>query len=185
MNTKKIEFFNLSKEQLDYLARKVVEYQEERKRNVPLKENVRKVLISLPMLRTHLINKEKFLDELKEIKMQERSKDIIAMPTKGGPQQRSKEEILDDVLSDREIAFEETRIYVKWIDRCLHDVRRKMIEKNGNDNYYKIVELKYFKGQSLEKIAETINAAISTVKYQHRLLLNYAAVAIFGEKGID
>ena len=71
---------------------------------------------------------------------------------------------------------EETQKMCMLINRAL--------ERIGNDPYYEIIDLKYFKGWTHERIAEYFDVDVSVISKQKKRLINRLRPIIFSDEFI-
>ena len=65
--------------------------------------------------------------------------------------------------------------------RLVKDALRKI----ADNKWYEIIPMYYFKGQTIEEIAEELNCSVSTINYQKKKLINKLKVYIFPDIWID
>lgn len=121
-----------------------------------------------------IIDKQKYIDFIKEGGLQERSKDILRFSTiqQGMPQLTKEEEVIQSL--ENSIAI--TKKYIAIIDAEL--------EKISSDPYFDLIRLRYFEGKSREEIAEYFEVDVSTVTRNKNRLINILKVPLFSDEVI-
>ena len=72
--------------------------------------------------------------------------------------------LIDNAIESLQQHIFRTKVFIKYID--------KIIKKLEKDEYYPIIKLKYFKGKSIEEIAEILKKDSSTISRNKNRLIN-------------
>lgn len=113
--------------------------------------------------------KKDYINFLKENGLQETNKSFVG--TKKPEDNRDNYDRLDDLIKDLERDIINIEKHVKFIDFCLYNIR--------SDNYYPLIELKYFQGKTMEFIAEFFDISVPTAYKQRDRLINILKSFLF------
>ena len=69
-----------------------------------------------------------------------------------------------------------SRHILKLLDQAIEFIK--------DDDYFKIIELLYIQGETVEKTAEKINADIKTVYRQRKRLIKRISIIIYGDEAL-
>lgn len=121
-----------------------------------------------------IIDKQEYIDFIKEGGLQERSKDILRFSKiQQGMSEMTKEE---EVIRSLENSIALTKKYIAIIDAEL--------VKISSDPYFDLIRLRYFEGKSREEIAEYFEVDVSTVTRNKNRLINTLKVPLFSDEVI-
>lgn len=125
-------------------------------------KNVELLLYNYNALKESIKDREEQIKDLKTYGIQEKSSSITMIVE--NVQKQSKSELIDNAINSLEQHIYRTKVFIRYIDRVV-----KKLEK---DEYYPIIKLKYFKGKSIEQIAEVMNKDTSTISRNKNRLIN-------------
>jgi len=133
-----------------------------------------------------LYNYKNFNDAIKEKKLQvkevkvygikEKSKSITSFSSGNSFTIKDEDEKIEDKIEQLESSILITKNLISVIDKAL--------EKLHDDQYYKIIKLKYFDKKRSEEIAEYFNIDISTVSRNKNRLINVLKIYLFSDEAI-
>lgn len=121
-------------------------------------------------------DKENQIEEIKHNGIPKKSKSITFYSTMHYIN-TDEEEKIEEVIKTLENSISNTKRLINLIDNSLNKLK--------NDKYYKIIELKYFNGETREKIAEIFNADVSTITRNKNRLLNSLKINLFSDEVIE
>lgn len=125
-------------------------------------KNVELLLYNYNALKASIKDREEQIRDLKNYGIQEKSSSITTIVE--NVQKQSKSEQIENAINSLEQHIYRTKVFLRYIDR--------VIKKFETDEYYSIIKLKYFKGKSIEQIAEAMNRDISTISRNKNRLIN-------------
>ncbi|WP_094607751.1 hypothetical protein SPSIL_008860 [Sporomusa silvacetica DSM 10669] len=105
-----------------------------------------------------------------------RSKDIASFSTHGGGIKFTEEEI-----QEARIMILQKKIYR---DQTEIDEIEFALEAVQNDEYYPIIEMRYFKGMKDDKIAEIVSCDPSTIRRNKNRMIRRIAVKLYGAQAV-
>lgn len=133
-------------------------------------------LYAYPELRNNIT---KYTLDIKDLRRESpgRSKDIVFYSTHGGGTRLSAEEVQEGriMVLQKKIYRDQTEI--EEIDFALQAI--------ANDEYYKVIEMRYFKGMKDEEIAESVSCDPSTVRRNKNRLIRKIAVKLYGAQAVS
>lgn len=109
------------------------------------------------------------IEELEEYGLRGRSKSIVYMPT--GCRLGS-EDLLEAKIQDLQYKIQSSEREIKKIDKALEAIK--------DDEWYRVIELKYFQCKNDQEIAEVMICDPSTVRRNKKRLINKIAVRLYG-----
>lgn len=121
-------------------------------------------------------DKENQIEEIKHNGIPKKSKSITFYSTMHYIN-TDEEEKIEEVIKTLENSISNTKRLINLIDNSLNKLKK--------DKYYKIIELKYFNGETREKIAEIFNADVSTITRNKNRLLNSLKINLFSDEVIE
>lgn len=135
-----------------------------------------KLLYSYNDLKASVINYKEEVEELDRYGLKDKSKSIVYMPSGS---RLSREEILDARIQDLYYKIQTTEREIKKIDNALETIK--------DDDWYGIIELKYFKNISDIDISELdeFKCDPSTIRRHKNRLINKIAIRLFGADAIQ
>ncbi len=128
-----------------------------------------RILYLYPQLKEVVRLHEEYIAEIEQYGLAKRSKDIIKF-SKG--MSAIENNALEECLDARRRSLCQTKFDLNWIELALNSIR--------HDEYFKIIELKYFKKMTLDDIAENMNVSVSTVKRWRNKLIQTFGINLFG-----
>ncbi len=139
-----------------------------------------KILYSLKVLPEAV----KLIDEEIEA-LKEEAKSITPPPAKSNTlvlNEKDKtyvygDEILETRISQLEQISTKTKSQIRLVNKALMKIK--------NDSYYKIIQLYYFDGMTIEEVAEKIDYSVGTVSKHKKRLINELKVYIFPDTFIN
>ncbi|SDL19914.1 sigma factor-like helix-turn-helix DNA-binding protein [Natronincola ferrireducens] len=140
-------------------------------------QKTEKLLYNYPNLKEAVKQKEKDIEYLQKYGPQNRSKSIVFYTT-GGTGKREEEEYAE-LLEAYKAAKERTERLIHKIERAIKSVE--------NDEYYKIIELRYFTDEKLDnsEIGIRLNISERTVRRHKNKFINKIQVLLFGADALD
>lgn len=134
-----------------------------------------KLLYNYPVLKLKIEEDQKFLydpDATAEPD-QRKSKDIIKFTGNGGGHGLD----IDRYTLGIKSSMMRTRQEVKRIERALDTIK--------NDKYYEIINMKYFKGMTMEAIAEHFECEDKTARRNKNRIVNKLKIMLFGADALS
>lgn len=125
-------------------------------------KNIELLLYNYNSLKESIKDREDQIKDLKKYGLQEKSSSITMIVE--NVQKQSKNELIENAIDSLQQHIYRTKVFIKYIDRT--------IKKLENDEYYPILKLKYFKGKSIEEIAEILKKDTSTISRNKNRLIN-------------
>jgi predicted DNA-binding protein YlxM (UPF0122 family) len=119
--------------------------------------------------------KKDYIKFLKENGMQEISKNFVG--TKTPDNSKDETDLLDELISKLQQDVLYIEKHLKFIEIALDNVR--------DDTYFTLIELKYFKGKSMEFIAEYYDVSVKTIYNQRDRLIHILRKYLFAEDVIS
>jgi len=127
-------------------------------------------LYAYPDLKDKIENDLSYMYELKEHGLGSRSTDVVRFQKAGV--RLSHEELVEGIIQDYTARIADTQFEIAAIDKALNALK--------DDEYYKIIELKYFQGKSPEEMAKECKCDPSTVWRNQRRLVQRIALRLYG-----
>lgn len=125
-------------------------------------KNVELLLYNYEAIKDSIKEREEQIKDLKTYGIKEKSSSITTIVE--NVQKQSKSELIDNAIESLQQHIFRTKVVIKYID--------KIIKKLEKDEYYPIIKLKYFKGKSIEEIAEILKKDSSTISRNKNRLIN-------------
>lgn len=125
-------------------------------------KNVELLLYNYEAIKDSIKEREEQIKDLKTYGIKEKSSSITTIVE--NVQKQSKSELIDNAIESLQQHIFRTKVFIKYID--------KIIKKLEKDEYYPIIKLKYFKGKSIEEIAEILKKDSSTISRNKNRLIN-------------
>ena len=125
-------------------------------------KNVELLLYNYEAIKNSIKEREEQIKDLKTYGIKEKSSSITTIVE--NVQKQSKSELIDNAIESLQQHIFRTKVFIKYID--------KIIKKLEKDEYYPIIKLKYFKGKSIEEIAEILKKDSSTISRNKNRLIN-------------
>lgn len=125
-------------------------------------KNVEVLLYNYNNFKESIEDRKSQINDLKKYGLPEKSKGITAIVESS--MYTSKNEQIDNAIKSLEQNIYRTKVFIKHIDRVLN--------KFVKDPYYRIINLKYFEGKTIEEIAEFFEKDISTISRNKNRLVN-------------
>lgn len=124
-------------------------------------------------------NIEKYNLDIKDLRRESpgRSKDIVFYSTHGGGTRLSEEEV-----QEARVMVLQKKIYR---DQAEIDEVEFALQAVKEDEYYPIIEMRYFKGMKDDKIAEIVSCDPSTVRRNKNRLIRRIAVKLYGAQAVS
>lgn len=123
-----------------------------------------------------ILDKESQIEEIRHNGIPKKSKSITFYSTMHYLN-TDEEEKIEGLIKTLENSISNTKRLINLIDNSLNKLKK--------DKYYKIIELKYFNGETREKIAEIFNADVSTITRNKNRLLNALKINLFSDEVIE
>lgn len=134
-----------------------------------------------------LYNYNNFQDAVKEKKLQikevrshglkQKSKSITSFSSGSSFIDKDYDEAEEEKIKQLESSIKITKNLISVIDKSL--------EKLHEDEYYKIIALKYFENKKYEEIAEMLNVDISTISRNKNRLVNVLKIYLFSDDVVN
>ena len=131
-----------------------------------------KRLYDYPVLKENIEKYKLDIEDLKKEKYTSRAKDIVRMSLGAGGTRLTREEIQETKVMGVEAKLERDSTEIDEIDRALNSVQ--------DDEYYMVVEYKYFDRLKDHEIAECMTCDESTVRRNKNRLVHRIAVKLHG-----
>ena len=125
-------------------------------------KNVELLLYNYEAIKDSIKEREEQIKDLKTYGIKEKSYSITTIVE--NVKKQSKSELIDNAIESLQQHIFRTKVFIKYID--------KIIKKLEKDEYYPIIKLKYFKGKSIEEIAEILKKDSSTISRNKNRLIN-------------
>ena len=125
-------------------------------------KNVELLLYNYEAIKDSIKEREEQIKDLKTYGIKEKSSSITMIVE--NIQKQSKSELIDNAIESLQQHIFRTKVFIKYID--------KVIKKLEKDEYYPIIKLKYFKGKSIEEIAEILKKDSSTISRNKNRLID-------------
>ncbi len=132
------------------------------KKNNNTFKNTESMLYSYNKIKESIKQRKTQIKDLKKYGIPKKSKSIVSMSDNSIKLEEN--DILDNTIKNIEKSIIKTKVVLKYIDHILFKLR--------NDDYYSIIELKYFKNKTVEEIAEILEKDVSTVSRNKNRLIN-------------
>ncbi len=129
-----------------------------------------KRLRALPILKEKLAKDRDRLEELEEHGLHGHSNDIIRYMRSG--RCVSDEDVLAALIQDMKATIAATEFEIQRIEDALAPLE--------NDDYYLVIELKYFEGKQDDDIAEALHCDPRTVRRNKNRLVEKISVRLYG-----
>lgn len=139
-------------------------------------QKTEQVLYSYNDYKKAVQDKEEKIKEIKKYGLSKRSGSIIPMPS-GSPKNASEEEKEQEAIETIQKSIVLTKRYIAIIDDAL--------EKLKDEPYYELIEMIYFEGKTIEKVANHFNVDISTVSRKKKILINKLSIYLFSDDVIN
>lgn len=123
-----------------------------------------------------ILDKESQIEEIRHNGIPKKSKSITFYSTMHYLN-TDEEEKIEGLIKTLENSISNTKRLINLIDNSLNKLKK--------DKYYKIIELKYFNGETREKIAEIFNTDVSTITRNKNRLLNALKINLFSDEVIE
>lgn len=120
--------------------------------------------------------KESHIEFIKEQGIQKRSKSITSFTGSHSLDTRTDNEKAEEQIEAIEHSIIITKRYIECIDKAL--------EKISGDNYFDLIRLRYFEGQTREEIAEYFNVDVATISRNKNRLINTMKIYLFSDEVI-
>lgn len=132
-------------------------------------------LRAYPLLKKNIERYEMDIEDIKHEDLR-RSTDIVLYRTAGGGMKADIEEIREIKILNlkQKIIRDETEI--KEVDAALETVK--------NDEYFSIIDLKYFQNLKHEEIAEMLECDTSTIGRNKGRMVNHMALVLYGSDAL-
>ena len=101
----------------------------------------------------------------------------ISSMGEGNFEYKSDIEKKEEIREQNQKQLERYKILVQLIERGLEEIR--------NDEYYKIIELRYFENGTIENISEELKYSVATVKRNRNRLVNELCEILFPEEVLE
>jgi Sigma-70, region 4. len=101
----------------------------------------------------------------------------ISSMGEGNFEYKSDIEKKEEIKEQNQKQLEKYKILVQLIERGLEEIK--------NDEYYKIIELRYFENETIENISEILSSSIRSVKRHRNRLINELCEILFPEEVLE
>ena len=118
-------------------------------------------------------DKHKHIDFIKRNGIQKKSKSITSFGGNTSFEVMTDSDKEQDQIESLEKSIIITKRYIEVIDDAL--------SKNANDKYYDIIRMRYFEGQTREKIAEHFEVDVATISRNKNRLINLLKISLFSD----
>lgn len=120
-----------------------------------------------------IAEKEQHIDFIKEMGVQNRSKDITRFSNNN---QFYSNDRAEEQIESLEYSIALTKRYIKTIDNALLKIK--------DDPYYDLIKMRYFEGANREEIADYFGVDVATVSRNKSRLINTLKVHLFSDEVI-
>lgn len=133
-------------------------------------------LYAYPELRKNI---DKYTLDIRDLRRETpgRSKDIVFYSTHGGGTRLSAEEVQEGRIMVLQKKIYRDQSEIEEIDFALEAIK--------DDEYYQVIEMRYFKGMKDDEIAESISCDPSTVRRNKNRLIRKVAVKLYGAQAVS
>lgn len=136
------------------------------------------LLFNYPNFKAVIRDKENQIAELRQFGMRKKSTSITSFSGGAGlVEVKSDAEKLEDKIEMIEFSINTTRNFIKIIEDALESLK--------DDQYYKLIPMRYFEGCSQECIAEFFSCDESTVRRNKNRLINLLSIRLFSDEVIQ
>lgn len=123
-----------------------------------------------------IADKEEQIQQIREIGLSKKSKDITCYGGGSGFEQTSEMEKIEDRIEAIQNSITMTKHFIAIFDSALFKI--------SNDQYYDLIRLIYFEEKTREEIAEYYNRDITTIWRNKRRLINQLKISLFSDEVI-
>lgn len=122
-------------------------------------------------------DKQEQIKNIKKMGVNKKSKSVTMYSSGSYFDNKSEDEKSEDKIQDLENSIKITKNLILVIDKSL--------EKLHEDEYFKIINLKYFENKKYEEIAELLEVDVSTVSRNKNRLINMLKIYLFSDDVIN
>jgi predicted transcriptional regulator len=177
MNTNKISLSAIINKTSEQTAEKVIS---ELKKKGLMKKNeqtafqkTEQLLYNYKNFNNAIALKEEEIEIIKKHGLPERSKSLVIINGNNGINTDSMMEKVEDKINSIYESILVTKRFINIIDSALMEIH--------NNEYYKIIELKYFEGKTHEEIAYIFDKDVSTITRNKNKLVNKLKITLFSD----
>lgn len=122
-----------------------------------------------------IADKEEQIQQIREIGLSKKSKDITIYGGSGF-EQTSEMEKVENQIQRIETSIALTKHFISLVDSAL--------DKIADDPYFELIEMIYFQEKTREEIAEYYNRDVTTIWRNKRRLINQLKISLFSDEVI-
>ena len=123
-----------------------------------------------------ITDKEEQIQQIREIGLSKKSKDITCYGGSGF-EQTSEMEKIEDRIETIQNSITLTKHFISLVDSAL--------DKIADDPYFELIEMIYFQEKTREQIAEYYNRDVTTIWRNKRRLINQLKISLFSDEVIQ
>ena len=123
-----------------------------------------------------ITDKEEQIQQIREIGLSKKSKDITCYGGSGF-EQTSEMEKIEDRIEAIQNSIALTKHFISLVDSAL--------DKIADDPYFELIEMIYFQEKTREEIAEYYNRDVTTIWRNKRRLINQLKISLFSDEVIQ
>jgi RNA polymerase sigma factor (sigma-70 family) len=123
-----------------------------------------------------ITDKYKQIEEIESVGLPKKSKSITSFSPSPTYTIKSDDDKAEEKIEAIEQSIRTTRNFIQVIDDA--------IDKLKDDPYFDLIRLRYFEGESREKIAEYFNVDASTISRNKNRLVNLLQIRLFSDEVI-
>lgn len=138
--------------------------------------NTEKLLYKYPVLKKQVIAIEEYIQDLISDGYQQKSKDVVKIQPQLNQEKQDYTEMHDERIKDKKSSLERTNMDIKWIEHALNQIR--------NDQYYILIELKYFDKMEILDILKKLNISETTFRRKRNSIINELSIILYGSNAI-
>lgn len=139
-------------------------------------QKTEKLLYNYNQFKKVIADKQEQIDIIAAIGLSKRSKSIVKLPMNQSYDTRTDAERAEDTIEQIQASMVKVQEYIQLIDNAL--------EKVSNDEYFELIELYYFEGQTREEIADYFEVDVSTISRHRKRLVNNMKIYLFPDDSI-
>ncbi|MDF2839943.1 MAG: phage transcriptional activator, RinA family [Clostridia bacterium] len=177
MNSSKVSLSAIINRTSEQTAEKVILELKRRglmkKNNQTAFQKTEQLLYNYKNFKNAIVLKEEEIEIIKKHGLPERSKSIVVLTGNNGINTDSVMEKVEDKINSISESILVTKRFLNIIDCALMEIK--------NDDYYKLIELKYFEGNTHEEIAYVFSKDVSTITRNKNKLVNKLKIILFSD----
>ncbi|WP_415536042.1 hypothetical protein [Dehalobacter sp. 4CP] len=137
-------------------------------------QKVEKLLYQYNQFKKAIEVKQEQIQDIRDEGLPERSKSIVIFSGNHNSETSTNIERAEVIIEKIESSIEKIESYIYFIDKAL--------EKISMDEYFELIELKYFEDKTMEYIAEYFDVDVKTIRNNKKRLINSLKVYLFPDE---